>query len=280
MSILSSRWKTGLISEGPCQLEYKYRKVDGKPWMVFLHGFGQDYLAFDPVYQVLEGHFSMLAPHVFFHGESSIEGSAPLKKEDWNTLIRNLFEKLEISNAVWMAYSMGAKFTLHTYEAMPDLFTGITLLAPDGVVMNPWYGFATQSVFGRFCTRLSIQYIPLFRYLVIALSSTGLVRPSLGKFAASQLATAESRELVLNVWLRFRKIWPNERIWHSHLRSNPMPFLVVLGKYDTIISRKRFARQRADWKQVQWLDLEAGHASLVERFARQLQKQMKPENLV
>jgi len=271
---MAIQWKTGLISQGPCQLEYKFTSHPGKPWMVFLHGFGQDFRAFEPMYTVLNEHFSFLSLNLFFHGESSLEGTGPLLPEDWKVLIEDLFEKLEIDKALWMAYSMGAKFTLTSYQLVPQLFSGITILAPDGVVMNPWYGFATQNAFGRFCLSASLRYIPLFRYLVILLGRIGVVRPSLGKFATGQLATRESRKLVLDVWLRFRKIWPTESIWRGHLKKDPIPVMIVLGKYDTIMSKKKFQKKREEWKEVQWLELDAGHASLVEKFASKLAKQL------
>ncbi len=263
-------WKTGLISEGPCQLEYKYISHPGKPWMAFLHGFGQDYYAFHAVYPKMEAHCSFLALHLFFHGETSLEGTKPLDPEDWKRLIRSLFQRLEIDNAHWMAYSMGAKFTLLSYQEMPELFSGITLLAPDGVVMNPWYGFATKTMFGRFCTRVCLEYMPAFRFLVIVLGKLKLVRPSLGRFAASQLSTEEDRERVLDVWLRLRKMWPDEQKWRPYFNQHPIPFVLVLGKHDTIMSKSKFRTKRKEWTNIKWLDLEAGHASLVEKFAKEI----------
>jgi len=266
-------WKTGFVSQGPCQLEYKYQNHPGKPWVVFLHGFGQDFHAFDPVYAVLEGQNSFLALQIFFHGESSMEGEAPLKPSDWMLVINQLFKKLEIENAHWMAYSMGSKFTLLTYQLQPDLFNGLTLLAPDGLVMNPWYKFATRTFFGRIILKTSLRFYFIFRYLVRFLGFIGLVKPGVIRFAQSQLSDKQGRELVQSVWLRFRLIWPESEIWSLHLENRPIPFLVCLGKFDRIIPARKFQSKRNLWKGVQWLNFDAGHASLISKFAESINKQ-------
>jgi hypothetical protein len=112
--------------------------------------------------------------------------------------------------------------------------------------------------------------MPAFRFLVVVLGKMKLVRPSLGKFASSQLSTKEGRERVLDVWLRLRKMWPDEQKWRPYFNQHPIPFVLVLGKHDTIMSKSKFQTKRKEWTNIKWLDLEAGHASLVEKFAKEI----------
>jgi len=266
----SAPWKTGLISHNLCQLEYKFKNHPGKPWVVFLHGFAQNYEAFNDVYSALESNFSFLSLHIFFHGESDIDSDKPLESEDWKILIEKLFQTLQIQKAHWMGFSMGGKFTLLSLEKMPELFSEVTLLAPDGIVMNPWYKMATQSLPGRFCLWVFLKYMPFIRFLVLIFSKAGIIKSSLGRFTESQLSTPEKRELVLNVWIRFRKIWPAEKKWRENAKTNNIPIGIILGKYDSIISVKKFKAKRKELSEVHWVELNAGHSNLIERFAKTL----------
>lgn len=270
MSNHQENWKTGRIYLEPCQLEYKVQDHPGLPWMVFLHGFGQDYRAFDEVYKAMEGHFSFLSIHVFFHGESILEGNDPLRPSEWIAVLEALFAKLDIQNARWMAYSMGAKFALVTYQYKPEWFESLILLAPDGIVMSPWYQFAARTVPGRLVLKICLKWMPFFHLLVHFFTNIGLIRSGIGRFASHQLSHPEGRELVLNVWLRFRRIWPKEEVWIKHFRSRPIPFMIALGKYDSIIAKSNFVEKRQNWKGVTWAEFDAGHASLVDRFASKM----------
>jgi hypothetical protein len=62
-------------------------------------------------------------------------------------------------------------------------------------------------------------------------------------------------------------MWPNEQKWRLYFKQHPIPFVLVLGKHDTIMSKNKFRTKRREWTNIQWVDLESGHASLVEKFA-------------
>lgn len=260
-------WKTGYFSFAHCQLEYTFQHHPGKPWMVFLHGFGQNFRAFDSIYEKEEGQYSFLAFHIFFHGDSQIEEDHLLSMGDWAFMVSEVFKKLEIEKAHWLGFSMGAKFTLSAFQFQPDLFERITLLAPDGLVMNPWYRFATQTFIGRFFLIILLQYLPAIRFLVLLLSKTGFLAKSLGRFVESQLNSPSKRKQVLNTWLKFRKIWPEASIWHPFMTEREIPVLVVLGQRDTVIPKSKFNRFRKNFPGIQWQEIPAGHGSLVEKWA-------------
>jgi len=264
----TSGWKTGRISHNLCQLEFKYKNHPGLPWMVFLHGFGQNFEAFSDVYETLEGKYSFLSFNLFFHGESDIDGNKPLEISEWEALILAIFAQLNIEKAHWMGFSMGGKFTMISAERLPQLFSEITLLAPDGIVMSPWYRFATQGILGRFSLWVLLKYIPAIRVLVLIFSKIGLIKSSVGRFSEHQLNSSEKRQLVLDVWLRFRKIWPNEKVWIKNLKDHQIPMGIILGKYDSIISIQKFKNKRKEIPEIHWVELSAGHSNLVQKFAK------------
>ena len=241
--------------------------------MVFFHGFGQNSKAFEPIFEALNGEFSFLAINIFFHGNSQLEENLPLSVNEWSNLISELFKKLEIEKADAIGFSMGCKFALVATQSLPKLFSGLYLLAPDGVIMNPWYNFGARTATGRFCMKLFIGYIPTIRFLVLILSKMGILRPSLGRFAIHQLATPSQRMRVLKVWIMFRNIWPDWTLLPEIFQKNLMPVCIVLGRYDSIIPKKKFESSIKKWKFVEWVTLDAGHSGLIEKFASEIRNQ-------
>jgi pimeloyl-ACP methyl ester carboxylesterase len=264
---LESIWRTGLITVGRCQLEYKYQDHPDKTWVVFLHGFGQNYRAFEPVYEIWQGRYSFLALHIFFHGESHLDNHRPLQTGEWAELMKALFAKLGIKKAHWIGYSLGAKFTMAAFQQFPEGFERITLFAPDGLVMNPWYRFATQNAAGRIFIYVILRYLPFLRYLIWLAGKAGIIPGSLSRFVESQLSSAPKRKQVLATWMVFRKIWPDTDIWHSLFQQHKLTLTIVLGSRDSIIPVEKFRDFRLKYTGMEWQEIKAGHANILERWA-------------
>jgi pimeloyl-ACP methyl ester carboxylesterase len=261
-------WKSGIIRSGPVLLEYKVQARPGKPWLLFLHGYGQDYSAFQPVYDASGNDYSLLAIHLPHHGESRLERQVILSKEEWALCIEELLGRLETGPVRAIGFSMGAKFLLAAAEKKPALFNELILLAPDGLVMNPWYRHASATIAGRVFLRLSLHLFPVFRWIIALLAKLGPVRPALMRFAIAELSTREGRTRVLDVWLQFRKLWPDREFLLSQCKEQNIKVLVFLGRFDGILPLSRFSKiyKKEGW--MNWEILHTGHAGLINAFAR------------
>lgn len=265
---MEGSWKTGFIRSGPVLLEYKFQARPGKPWLLFLHGYGQDYSAFQSVYDASGIDYSLVAIHLPHHGDSRLEEHVVLAKEDWALCIEELLGRLETGPVRAIAFSMGAKFLLAAAQIKPALFNELILLAPDGLVMNPWYRLATGTNAGRVLLRLSLHLFPVFKWIIALFVKLGLVRPALMRFAIAELSTREGRSRVLDVWLQFRKLWPARELILRQCREKNVTVLVYLGLFDGILPVSRYAeiRKMAAW--MRWEILHTGHAGLINEFAR------------
>lgn len=258
-------WKTGFLRSGPLLLEYKLRAQEGKPWLFLLHGYGQDYRCFDPLYSRVGDRFSLLALHLPFHGESTLE-AAFLKPDDWMAALDELFLRTGCNASVAIAFSMGAKFLLLAAERNPGLFSRVFLLAPDGLVKNPWYRFATSSVAGRLVLRAIVPLIPGLKGLLHLLAVLKILRPGMVRFALSALSSEEGRNRLLKVWPGFRKIWPDPDGLRKQC-SGKLQVSVVLARYDSILPLKRFRKVREKEQWISWKTEETGHSGLISVFA-------------
>lgn len=264
-------FRTLRISHGRCSLEYMIQKDHpGLPWMVFFHGFGQDSRAFEQLFPVFEQRYNLISIHLYYHGESWVEGKEPLQREEWIENFRLLLEREQVSSATFLAYSMGAKFALVAASEIPEKVEQLILLAPDGLVMNPWYRFAAKTGLGRMILSISTFWMPVLQPLFLLISKIGLVKQSLARFALQQMATRDQRKQVVRVWLMFRKIWPDHQKITRLLSTGKLPVRLVMGKHDSIIRVKTLEPIRKKWPQIEWLILDCGHASLVEKLAKSL----------
>jgi len=265
---MEDNWKTGFVRSGPVLLEYKMQTRAGRSWFVFFHGYGQDFRAFQPVYERLGSEFSLLAIHLPWHGESKIESDEVLSKDQWAACLEHLFLQLGTGPVRAMAFSMGAKFLLSAAEKKPELFEEMILLAPDGMAMNPWYRLATGITPGRTFLKLSLRLFPIFRSGAFVLSRLGLVRKALMRFAFSELGTEQGRNRVLAVWIQFRKLWPDLSMLKIQCREKKIPVSVFLGRYDGILTLSRYKKIRSQTDWINWEEMNTGHAGLIEEFAR------------
>lgn len=265
-SPVNQGWKTGFLRTGPLLLEYKTRKVEGKPWLFFLHGYGQDYRCFDPVYERAGMDYSFLALNLPFHGESSMEQGF-LRPEHWLEALEELFSRTGCRPLRAIAFSMGAKFLLLAAEKRPEWFEELILLAPDGLVKNPWYRFATGTAFGRFILRAAVRLIPGLKGLLHLLVLLKILRSGMTRFALSALADEDGRSRLLKVWIGFRKIWPDLDQLRARCRGK-LKITVYLARYDSIIPSRRFRllKNRESW--IQWKTEETGHSGLIAVFSR------------
>jgi pimeloyl-ACP methyl ester carboxylesterase len=260
-------WKTEFLRAGPLLLEYKIHTVPGKQWLVLIHGFGQDYRCFNQVLEKIGNQVSLLAIHLPFHGESRME-DAVLSPEVWRDGFLDILKKHETGAVHGLAFSMGARFLLDVAAENSEVFRSLTLLAPDGLVRNPWYRFATSSAFGRVCLRIFLLCFPIIRNLLLWISSTGIVRKGMVRFAASELNSQKGRRRLEAVWLGFRLIWPDLSKLKQAGNEN-LSMKLVLGKYDSILPLNRYRKflRNDHFFTVEVLD--CGHASLIDAWINQ-----------
>jgi len=258
-------WRTGFVRSGPLLLEYKIRPSAQKPWLLFLHGFGQDYASFFPFAERKVDRYAMLVLHLPFHGESQLEAEV-LLPDDWCIAFQAILLKEKISSVYGIGFSMGARFLMTAAIRLPEVFRGIALLAPDGLQMNFWYSLATGSAAGRQVFRILITCFPVLRGFIRLLNLLKIIRPGYARFALSELREPVGRARLLASWSGFRRIWPDFIEFQN--AAEKIPVCIVLGKYDGIIPALKFKKLRQTHPFWNWTILDTGHAGLIAAFAR------------
>ncbi|MEI9807283.1 MAG: alpha/beta hydrolase [Bacteroidota bacterium] len=128
---------------------------------------------------------------------------------------------------------------LSLYEKIPLQIEKLVLLAPDGLVVNPWYWLATQTWAGNTLFSFTMKKPRWFFGLLKWLNTLKLVNTSIFKFVNFYIGDKEVRRLLYARWTALRKLKPGLKQIRSHIRTAKTPVRLVYGRHDRIILPSR-----------------------------------------
>jgi pimeloyl-ACP methyl ester carboxylesterase len=254
-------------------LQYKnsqihYRKSGGgNKLAICFHGFGSYANTFDWIAQHVPDH-TFIAIDLPYHGLTQWTESDTLKAEE---LIRILDLCPDISgrNFALAGFSMGGRIALSILQQVPSRITRLVLLAPDGLHMNRWYWFATQTAMGNRIFH-HVMYKPeRFVKLVRKAGKYRLVNKGILKFIDRYLDDESVRHHVYQVWTALRKFRPDIHKIEEEIQHRNIPVRLIYGKFDNIIPfipGKMFSSHLG--RQSRFTVLECGHQVLHIRNAQ------------
>ncbi len=229
-----------LLAYKDSQISY-YLFGSGSRRVVCFHGYGEE----ARLYNFLEKHagnqFTFYSIDLPFHGQTKWNEGLDFTHTDLQQIIENILlednqqpgtgnRKLSL-----LGFSLGGRIALSLYQAQPESVGKLILLAPDGLVVNSWYWFSTQTWIGNKIFSFSMKYPGWFFAFLKLLNKLGLVNASVFKFVNYYIGNKEARQLLYQRWTGLRKLKPNlQRIKHL-IRLRKTPTRLVYGKYDRII---------------------------------------------
>jgi len=218
----------------------------------------------------LGGDFTIIAMDMPFHGETAWkEAELFFDPRDLPPLLEKIAAGLPGRRPEWwlMGYSMGGRVALQLLELVASRIGRLVLLAPDGLVVNPWYRLATRTGAGNRLFRRTMKHPGWLFFLLRTGHRLGLVNPSLYKFAAHYIDDDALRQLLYTRWTVMRGFRPRLDPIAGFIRERQIPVLLFYGRFDRIILSKRGVRFQ---KRIQPFGrltvLPAGHAILHPKF--------------
>src|ERR1700744_3326350 len=116
------------------------------------HGYGESSESFAFLAEALGRDFTIVAMDLPFHGETEWkEAELFFDPGDLPALLEAIAEGLPGRQQGWwlMGYSMGGRIALQLLELAAPRIERLVLLAPDGLVVNPWYWLAPRNHGGK-----------------------------------------------------------------------------------------------------------------------------------
>lgn len=265
---LTFEFKHDPVTKQLLQLEhaklYFSKTGTGDRVLLAFHGFGQSSEVFTALSSSLSDSYTTYQFDIFFHGNSEWgSGEQPLEKEFWNRLMKKFLNEQSISTFSLLGFSMGGKFVLATLEAFPDCVKEVFLLAPDGIKTSMWYSLATYPVALRNLFKSMIKKSNRFHAIANSAFRIGLIDQGILRFVESQMNTEEKRKRVYYAWVVFRHLKFNMASIARIINENNIRLVMILGKFDKVITEKNMRNLLHKVKDYQLETLEAGHNAVV-----------------
>ena len=231
-----------------------------------LHGFGRDPEDFESFAHELKDHERMVAIGFWSH-----EGSDPftpkelkegLSVEAWLEQFLFLLNHYGVEKCRLLSYSMGGRLGLMLIQNAGEKITSAKFLASDGLTRNKLYAFTVGTLLGRSIANGLKKNGNVVIRLARLLKNLKLLPVKLFRFVEFYMHQRTVREQVFDVWMGYRKCYPQMKLIAQAIEKNKIPTEFIFGKYDVVIPWKHGDKLRASTSQlpyVNWKIVEKGH---------------------
>jgi len=247
-----------------------YSWGEGGQILFAFHGYGESGASFAFLAEALGRDFTIIALDMPFHGKTEWKEAALfLDPRDLRSLMLEMTLGLPGRVVGWwlLGYSMGGRVALQLLELEYARVGRLVLLAPDGLIVNPWYWLATRTVAGNRFFRWTMKQPGWLFLLMRAGNRLGLVNRSLFKFAAHYIDDDAVRQELYRRWTVMRGFRPPLGSIAGRIRELKIPVVLLYGSFDRIIRSRRgerfLHRIRPNGRLTM---LPAGHAILQPKF--------------
>lgn len=245
------------------RVEYASQHPKEIPILAF-HGFGRDLNDYKGFEESLSEKEYLVAINLFAHGNSTKPTrratTDSLKPEEFKSLLQAFLNYLGAEKFGLMGYSMGGRIALCILEWFPQQTTRVVLMAPDGLKTNHLANFTTETKAGRALNSAILRYPGLLLKTTNVARKLRLIDKKLHRFVHVHMGTEKSRRQVHAVWHIYRHFKPNLPKIASLIQQEQLKFLMIFGKFDSVIKvelGERFAKMLAQPDTL--VVLECGH---------------------
>jgi len=240
---------------------------DGNQNAICFHGFGQDGSVFQPILQS-QPDLTLYSIDLPFHGRSTVQDpTKSLTPAQVGALAEQLLIQCKIDEFAILAFSIGARLVLPIVDRFGSRVTSIALISPDGIAPNFWYQVATKYRASRFVFKLIMQNFhtvhsanKLFRVMRLIDSEKNVT-------VERAVSSAKQAERVYYCWTYLRKLTLNIQKVSELAMGHNFCVKVIAGKYDKIIPAIKLEKAVGGLRNVDYVELSAGHFDLISRFA-------------
>jgi len=231
-----------------------------------LHGFGRNPEDFESFAHHLKDHERLVAIGFWSHKGSDSFTDKELNKglsvESWIDQFQFLLNHFQVEKCKLIAYSMGGRLGLMLLQHAGEKISSAKFLASDGLTRNKLYAFTVGTWVGRKIAYGLKKNGSLVIGLARFLKTCKLLPVKLFRFVEYYMHERSVREQVFDVWMGYRKCYPNMKFIAKSIEANHISVEFIFGKYDVVIPWKHGNKLRAltsHLSYVEWKVVEKGH---------------------
>lgn len=218
-----------------------HRWGQGSRLAICLHGYGESgahyaFLSKEPAL----AHYSIFAIDLPWHGHTVWNEGLEFSGTELREILTQIIQKEGLTHAAQqgidlIGFSLGGRLALSMLTQLTIPVRKLILLAPDGLKLNFWYWFATQTWLGRQLFRFTMLHPGWFFGFLKIFNKLGLVNSSIFKFVRYYIGNKEVRAQLYQRWIGLRRFRPNLKAIKSHLQKSGTQVRLLYGQHDRII---------------------------------------------
>ena len=231
-----------------------------------LHGFGRNPEDFETFAHELKNHERMVAIGFWSHEGSDSFTEKELKEglsvDDWVAQFLFILNQYHVEKCRLLAYSMGGRLGQMLIQHAGEKITSAKFLASDGLTRNKLYAFTVGTLLGRSIANGLKKNGSVVIHFARLLKNLNLLPVKLFRFVEFYMHERAMREQVFDVWMGYRKCYPEMKSIAHSIEKNKIPTEFVFGKYDVIIPWKHGYKLQDLTSQlpyVKWKIVDKGH---------------------
>ena len=196
--------------------------------------------------EVLAQEYTILAIDLPFHGKTEWNEELFLDPDTLIALIKSMVAGKRGSECKWtlMGYSMGGRVALGLLEKMPEKIAKMVLLAPDGLSVNSWYWWATQTKGGNAIFRWTMRKPGWLFFLLRLGNALQVINRSVYKFTTYYTEDPVLRQELYARWTTMRGFKPSLAAIRALIGQRQIPVRLLYGRHDRIIPSRRGEKLR------------------------------------
>lgn len=249
---------SGYITLGNEQLHY-LAMGSGKKILLAFHGYNNTAQIFQPFAAYLGKEYTIISIDLPHHGKSEWPELRRFDVPQLKHLVKFLLQEYKVDDLSLMGYSMGGRVCLKAVELMPGLIDKVLLVAPDGLVFNPFYYFLTRTTLGSNIFRRFLTDPQRYMGLIEFARRRKWLDESRYKFAMQYLQTDSARNFLLRVWPGMSELIPDSKKLRTAIRKYHVPVHIFMGSFDRIIPVPLAKKFKKELDSVELHILEKGH---------------------
>lgn len=268
--------KHGNLSFNHSEISY-IRWGQGDKILIALHGYGESGAHFRFLAEEMPDDWSVIAPDLPYHGDTVWKEKGNIVTETFFQLFSRILRQENCSAEKFslLGYSMGGRISLHYTQDFPETVNCLTLVAPDGLAVNPWYWFSTRTYIGNRIFHRVMHRPNLFKHIAAAGRKLRLVNQSIYKFVQRYIDDPMVRHELYVRWTAMRFFRPNLSKLRRKILEFKIPVLMVYGRHDRIIPPDTGRHLRLGMEeQIRFLLLPTGHQLLLPTFVPDIVQQL------
>jgi len=231
-----------------------------------LHGFGRNPEDFASFAHSLKDNERLVAIGFWSHKDSDSFTASELKEgmpvESWVQQFHFLLNHFQVEKCKLIAYSMGGRLGLMLLQHSGEKISSAKFLASDGLTRNKLYAFTVGTWVGRKIANGLKKNGSLVIGLARFLKTCKLLPLKLFRFVEYYMHERSMREQVFDVWMGYRRCYPEMKLIAQSIELNNIPTEFIFGKYDVIIPWRhgdKLRRLTSNLTFVRWEIVEKGH---------------------